>query len=300
MRFFLPDGCEPVAPNRIKSQERGELNMACAKLCGPYPFKEGVQYLWVLNPDGTVTIGVEKLWQHPSMDVWLGVEGLGDMSPSHVAQARRKGKLGHPTLLSEKTGLQALIGGELNFRNGHWILDNYSGRYGEPSADPHILHAMLKVVVNQFESVAGLTNVSYQVMSRHARYLSNYYSLWRAEKGSVIDKCIRLLEDYVEHSTLHWRRHHVAVVRELIADFAVDKPTTLANFIVRVRNKIKISTLNPTGSLKRRLDFIIDQGSPDNATQVEYQALLNNAPESTADEEDSIEDLILVAALPGC
>jgi hypothetical protein len=130
-------------PTTVKPNERGYLNPGYTDLTdcfeqgiAPSRFQPGQMYLWVLTGDDHLVIGLENAWrQGEALDVELE-RGISE----YLAY---KGKAGHPTLtpkwdpdgtVSDDPG-QAAIGGELNYVNGQWVIDNNSGRYGSGPGD---------------------------------------------------------------------------------------------------------------------------------------------------------------------
>ncbi|MFA5960992.1 MAG: hypothetical protein WC785_10815 [Tatlockia sp.] len=163
------DCVEPELPKKIKPSEEKRVNPAYTQVAGNASFVPlpGVTYLWVLNQDKKLIVGLERPWEHPdafNFDLqsadqkkqWEQIAG----QLQHTDEDSHEG-FGHPTLGvgffkrgAAKVGA-AYLGGELNFREGTWIVDNKSGRHGhfkeQDKGKQALIANTLLVVVNQFK-----------------------------------------------------------------------------------------------------------------------------------------------------
>ncbi len=96
------------------------------------PLVPGVKYLWVINNDGDLILGVED----PSQ----AATAFPDTEHPERHQSTSDG-LGHPTLAAAFTGMGVAvpgagrIGGELMFEGGAWLINDSSGRYSKNRGD---------------------------------------------------------------------------------------------------------------------------------------------------------------------
>lgn len=152
-------------PTLVKSNERGYLNPGYTDLTDlfiqgvpPPKFVPGQMYLWVLTEDDHLVIGLENAWrQGGALDT--------DLEKGISRYLASKGKAGHPTLtpkwnddgtVSDDPG-RGVIGGELNFQSGQWVIDNNSGRYGTGPGDGSQKRDLMNHAALKFQDEANLT-----------------------------------------------------------------------------------------------------------------------------------------------
>lgn len=92
----------------------------------PKLYPESCHVLWLIDRQGEIWFAAEEL---------IDSEGqfIGVMPRSLLAKPRTTTKLGHPSLLPDKSDLTARIGGELVYDpvdGKDWCITNASGRYG--------------------------------------------------------------------------------------------------------------------------------------------------------------------------
>ena len=120
-----------MAPRYVKAHEQGAVNRFATDLTagkmprdanGKIPLSKvldpGLRYLFVLEPPPA-----DKPDAKPK--VRLGFEHRDESGNA----------FGHPTLFGENEEKSGLIGGELYNRDGKWIMDNNSGRWGSGSTE---------------------------------------------------------------------------------------------------------------------------------------------------------------------
>lgn len=175
-------------PAYVKDNERGYLNPGYTDLTdcfekhiAPPRFVPGQMYLWVLTGDDHLVIGLENAWkQGGALDTDLE-RGISNYLES-------KGKAGHPTLtprwnddgsVSDDPG-QACIGGELNFTDGHWVIDNNSGRYGSGPGDGSRKRDLMNHAARKFQQEVNLTIGLVNTYSKNAfkRFFRQYICAW--------------------------------------------------------------------------------------------------------------------------
>lgn len=179
--------------------------------------------------------------------------------------------LGHPSIscsFTKEGGVQnqegqAYIGGELNFINNTWIIDNMSGRFGIIKNTPAETRILMKNIATQFENETG-SSVHVRTYFPNSRYLKSYYKLWE-NRNSDIEGAIKLLEDYAKsHAaelffTGHWFRHHASVVRNAVQNFKNNQNIKIEDILNYFADNLDPETINLKGSLMRRLNFIAGQ-----------------------------------------
>jgi hypothetical protein len=92
----------------------------------PKLFPESCHILWLIDRQGDLWVAAEELLDSNG-------DFIGVMPRSVIARPASSVKLGHPSLLPDKSDLAARIGGEIYYDpldGKHWCITNASGRYG--------------------------------------------------------------------------------------------------------------------------------------------------------------------------
>jgi predicted transcriptional regulator len=97
-----------------------------------------------------------------------------------------------------------------------------------------------------------------------------YVDIWNSlrEKNSAFEKAKALLLDYTKNDsrakrigTFHWNRHHVSEITSILSNKAIDNIDKLKEHLLSINLK------NPTGSLAKRIGFILKMIVDENSVQ---------------------------------
>ncbi len=265
------------APYKIKEAEKERLNPTFTYLENMEyeSLIPGVPYLWVMNEESKVIVGIEKPWLYPQA---LGFKGDEDIWLNKIKVKLEKSGastgFGHPSLapkfnnesgeiITTTESEVAYLGGEINFKNGKWIVDNYSGRFG--SVDAKISdHDVQKVMSNVSAEVQKKTSHLVDVhMIRNSSHIKSYYKQWN--KGQDLkSSALRLLEDFCKGSsfgskiklTFFRQKEDVDCVKHFLKKINTDE--VKINEPKDILNYFKDKKIIDRG-LIRRLDFIAGQ-----------------------------------------
>jgi hypothetical protein len=275
------------SPTKIKPHEAGRINLTYTDITEsnsdfkPVP---GVPYLWVVtseladkksSDEKRIIVGVEEPWKYPQA---MGFSKNDPIWKENIEKQllENKGMLGHPTLAAAfdsssgeanlKEG-KAFVGGELNFKNGHWELDNYSGRFGKvTNLHPLVALRLMDEAAEGFKKVIGEKpniNITMKkgIFNQFPSSLKTYYKEWENGGTTQVDKAINLLKIYSKPSKINLfftgrdQRHYQKLVRDALLDFEKEKPKDITAVLDYFKNKLG-SLNHPNDSLIRRLEFI--------------------------------------------
>ena len=161
-------------PQKIKTKEEGRVNPAYMNISdvGHFNPVAGVTYIWALNSEKKIIIGIQKPWEHPdafNFDLkdsnqkkqWDDITDKLKMDSEDPSSLNSNPEgFGHPTIGAEfitegerSGGVHpgaCYLGGELNYKNEQWVINNKSGRYGRKKElgldnQKEIQHILLEV-----------------------------------------------------------------------------------------------------------------------------------------------------------
>ncbi|HHF7350021.1 TPA: DUF5617 domain-containing protein [Legionella feeleii] len=276
------------APNRVKEQEKNRLNPCFSHIRDVDGLIPGVSYLWVIDQEGNINIGIEKPWLYPQA---FGLKNESDEWTKIKKTLYKSGGFGHPTLspVFDKKGNVATstdtkccyFGGEINYKDGKWVVDNNSGRFGIINLDENKLQNALNIVSS---SIRNLTKyrVDVNLMTIGSTYLKSYYIQWTKGKSNL-ESSIKLLEDYANGNSvgsylkLRFFRDgskDLTLVKEIIQKAKECKIETVEELIASFTEKEDIHHFD--GGLQRRLKFISGQCGLELSKHSDPLSFLNN------------------------
>lgn len=254
-------------PRYVRKPEEGRVNAAYWNITKQPGFKPnpGVTYLWILNADGDIVIGIEEPWKYPQ--AFNLEEKIAGKILTEMQQEMKTNKilgLGHPTLVTQfdEKGIplsalgKAKIAGELYFVDGEWQIDNLSGRYGQRDEDLMEVQYFLHEVSEQFQRDSSVRpSIRLNMPGKEYLYLDRYLDLWK--KGANESEAAQcLLRDYLSNK----ESKSVAFVKKILLNLL--KNNKLEDFLEKVSFKINvIPALQEDAELIRVMKFIAGQAN---------------------------------------
>ena len=243
----------PSSPKKpVNEPEKSRINAAYMNITTSsekfVPVK-GVTYLWIYKPpekpddEKEIIIGIERPWEYPQA---FGMKASDEKWKILAKQLQEADELGHVTLAAtfdSKGAAQpelskAYIGGELRYKSdGHWQMDNSSGRFGDLKG---ISLEQVRELVNEaaihFEKATGIQPKVYVRPPKTDDY-KRYKGIWKTDtKGKDdIEKAIKLLRDYIgdekKSVTGAESKHYTSIVTEALQTFENKKPKDIKEFL---------------------------------------------------------------------
>ncbi|STX27965.1 Uncharacterised protein [Legionella beliardensis] len=151
----------------FKEHERGRLNPALTPIEHLEELHEDIPYIWAIDREGNVIVGLEKPWAYPHAFGYEGDEPLWQEIKKQLLLENEKWNYGHPTLtplynengeiISSDTSELAFLGGELVYKDDIWIINNKSGRFrntlnkDNELASPEIIEQILTHIAEKLK-----------------------------------------------------------------------------------------------------------------------------------------------------
>jgi hypothetical protein len=275
-------------PKKVKEQEKNRLNPCFSHIKDVDGIIPGISYIWAIDQEGNINIGIEKPWLYPQA---FGLKKESYEWTKLKEKLYKKGGFGHPTLSSifDKKGNVVTstdtkccyFGGEINYKDGKWIIDNNSGRFGIINLDENKLQNALNIVSNSIRTLTK-DRVDVNLMTTGSTYLKSYYIQWHKGKYNL-ESSIRLLEDYANGNSigsylkLRFFRDgskDVTLVKEIIQKAKECKIETVEELIASFTEKKDIRHFDD--GLQRRLKFISGQCGLELSRYSDPLSFLNN------------------------
>lgn len=262
-----------ISPHKIKPQEMERLNPAFTKLEDLKSLVPGVPYLWVLDSQGNINIGIEEPWKYPQAFGFKGDEQTWQQIKKNLIP----NKIGHPSLtpvfddkgkvITSTQTKVAYIGGEINYKNNTWLVSNYSGRYGAAKGKNSLeIQQLLNNVAQKISAVIHKEVIG-RIHKPKDHYIKSYYKSW--DKGSDdFHKALMVLKDFAYGQSIgslvkrffSRDEKNLAAVRQTISDANQKKISTVDELIKNIKSLLGNHPMD-TG-LQRRINFIEIQVNP--------------------------------------
>lgn len=267
-------------PHSLREQEKNRLNPALINSDALTELLPEIPYLWALNKDCELMIGIEKPWLYPQAfgftennALWLQIKGF------FIDVISTKG-FGHPTLVpifdqqgNVITGTNthcAYLGGEIYFHKNQWVVNNSSGRFGIKaglwSVDKYTIYHSLQFVANKLQKLTEVPVIINMILGQPS-YINLYLKHWSKGKDNF-QSAVYLIKDYVQANFLRsccklslFRSSAKSrnLVKLLLHKIKINEITTIEEMMAFFCEGSRYSSLDK--SLSQRLRFIVGQCS---------------------------------------